>query len=250
MLYKEWLSMREKAYLWLGIYAGLILLTLIVWSPNERFGPFTLYTVYGNLNDLDFISFTIPLFVEWLSFSASVTWIAALFGGADMISDELDKGTLSFLLTKPLSRARIYTTKMLLNVAGLTLMFGLSSGVVFVIDRFQPHPVGLWQAFVWSLLIWVVGVTIILLSGLISVFTRNVLQTIALTVAIPAGFGLMGSIALSVLSSLFIFLAERNIFLPIDMNSNLLLVWSTPALVILACGFFWGGIVAFKRKEF
>ncbi|NWJ95729.1 MAG: ABC transporter permease [Chloroflexi bacterium] len=226
--------MRGKFYFWLGIYAGLMLIGLIRWSPNQAYNVVTTDFTTG----MEFTPFVVPLFISWINFSGFITLIAALFGGVDLVSDEVDKNTLSFLLTKPISRTRIYLTKLLLNVVGLTLIFGLSSGVVLFIDQLQPQRVNLLEALGDMLSVLTAAIIVIFLSGLISVFTRNTLQTIAVAVAILLGVSLSGAFVISKVASLLTPTVEVGVTIGILGAIGLL------------CGLFWSGLIAFNHKEF
>ncbi len=242
MLYKEWTSVRFKFYLWAAIYGALVLSLLTFWSPWSRFG--------NSWYKLGYPLFIQPVYLDWLNFSSVVIILTALLGGVDMISDELDKGTLSFLLTRPITRRRIYTTKILINLLGLGAIYGLSSAVMLTFDQLQPKSVNLLEGLGLTLVVYAIGAILICLAGLISVFTRNALQTISLTIAIP--FSLVILVALNLYTILpFIgtFTGTELKFQP-NLSAEMSLTLLAIAMIGTIAGLFWSGLVAFSRKEF
>lgn len=83
--------------------------------------------------------------------------IACLLSGGSMVRDDLQAGTLGFLLTRPLSRARLLILKYLCHVAWLEVSLGLNvllltlSGLGLGIDR--AALIGIWLAAVQLLVI-------------------------------------------------------------------------------------------------
>ena len=108
MVYKEWLTVRYKMLLALVTYTLLGVLSVIAWTTAWK----------------------TSLMGIWLPVSLAGTCFMGALGGVDLISEEKDKGTISFLLTRPVSRARIYTTKIGLNVIGLASVYGLLTLIV------------------------------------------------------------------------------------------------------------------------
>src|SRR3978361_152574 len=101
MVYKEWRHTRSKFVFVLIIYilAGMVVSTLL--------NPANIFT-------------RLSIFHQWVIASVYITIGGAILAGADTIAEENGKSTLSFLLTRPLSRANIYTVKFLVN--SLTLL--------------------------------------------------------------------------------------------------------------------------------
>lgn len=164
MLYKEWTTVRLKFYLALLIYGVVALILSTVWLPLN----------WGYTG--------VKLFELWLTIGLLVSFFTAILGGVDLVSDEVDKGTLSFLLTRPIARTRIYSTKIGLNIAAFGVAFLGSSAVMLVIDRLQPSPVDLAEALGYTGLILMGGIGLICLTGLISIFTGSVMRTMAFTI--------------------------------------------------------------------
>src|SRR5690349_7139796 len=151
MLYKEWITVRFKFWLWLALYGLLGLLSVTLLSPTR----------YYVAASSDYIPS--PLFSIWISVSTLVTIFAAILGGVDILAEELERGTLSFLLTRHITRIRIYTSKILLNVTGLAGSYILVSLIILLIDRFQPNPINLGEALGSLALILLLGSAIVCL---------------------------------------------------------------------------------------
>lgn len=243
MLYKEWKSVRVKFWLWLLIYGGAGVLQLLTWSPGSaRLDVMT--DTYNN-----------PLIQTWLTLGLIITMVVATLGGVDLVSEEVNQSTLSFLLTRPISRTRIYVSKVGLNVAALTIIYGLVSlGLVLFDQFFSPRlpvarfgegitestqPVALSQSLAFIGLTMLIGIIIICVSGLISVLTRTLMQSLALTLPTLLVLGL----------AIFAFSFRQGIFW-LGIVLWPMTVVLAGLLFTLAGLFFCTGLVIFKRKEF
>jgi ABC-type transport system involved in multi-copper enzyme maturation permease subunit len=252
MLYKEWLTVRTKFLLWLIVYAGAMALFL-----------------YGRANH----SYTEPLFQSWLGIACLVMAVISALGGVDIIAEEKSSGTLSFVMTRPISRTRIYTSKIGVNVAALAAASIPANLIMLALDQFIPTPVtwyetinvpcgeatmncGFYGGFELTTLyqstnalqslaaiavILMFGIGVICLSGFISIFATNTIRAIFFT--IPA----------LVLSVVFIGFLVTSINSYYDYYPR----WfsgadGVPGLIIftIAGGFFYAGLITFKRKEF
>ncbi len=259
MLYKEWRAVRLKLLLVLGAYCLLAAyLYLSIPQSNEFFARPTHFYFDNNA-----VPFTIPFYDEWLKYAGFISLGAALLAGMDIIAEERDKETLSFLLAKPLTRTRIFATKILLNTAAWVVIFLIISIVMFLIDQ-QPRvftmeeftrrenlpplittsqimasTVTFGEALVKTGLWLLLGTAVTCLSGFISIFSRSILYSL--------------SISLAVLLTIFIAFAllSRNVFGLYATGSYYKLSGALiPALAVLVIGLFGAGLFFFKRKEF
>jgi ABC-type transport system involved in multi-copper enzyme maturation permease subunit len=164
--------------------------------------------------------------------------VAGVLGGVDIVAEEKANGTLSFLLTRPISRRQIYITKIGVNLAGILAPFLIGSLAVLGVDKVSTN---LADNLLMVSLVLLVGVTTTCLSGLISIFARNTLQSMLLGLVITGS--LIGSFFIleSILSGLI-----WQIIPPTLPAGFLLMV----LLSGLAAGFFGAGISFFNRKEF
>lgn len=268
MVYREWFSLRLKLLLWGVAYGGgmLVFLFASAW-PN----PMTV-TIYQQAGQDVYNT----LFGGWLTIIIVLTPVLALLGSIDLISEENGKGTLSFLLTRPLTRTRIYTTKILLSTGTLVAVCGLSSLLVLLVDQLPrrvlvsrwttapcgenaycsgwsngvlevSRPAELIPALTALGIILAAGTLLICATGLLSIFTRSMLQN-AITAATPV------LIIYLVLNANGPF-ARTSQFAPMQTE---LLNWAELGqrlgwMVGLSGGaviVFLAGLIAFNRKEF
>ncbi|MBN9391761.1 MAG: ABC transporter permease [Chloroflexi bacterium] len=244
MLYKEWLFARQKLLFVLGLYAGAAVLVVTVFSPN-----------YLN-QQVD------PVFHTWILITLFLTGAMGIFGGVDTVAEEADKGTISFLLTRPVSRNNIFLTKLALNAAVIAAIFGLSSVIVFFLDKIpRVHlnytrvtipdgwyleatgtvavpTTGVWEALVSTTAVILLGLVFLCLSALVSVFVRNTITAILLTFIFTGVF----LAAIAVFNDHFI---KSRIDYLVFMNPNIL-----PLLILPVIVFLLAGLASFKHKEF
>jgi len=204
---KEWRLVRYKLWLWL---AGFGLITLNYLLQNVLLKPFEML-VYPDGG----VEKHTTLFENWILIAQGFLPIFAVLGGIDLISEEVGRGTISFLLAKPLSRSRLYITKIGLNSLVLGGVVGLLSLIMLLIDHLPrsvgiskwnvvkvgtaeyagfprneflgpSQPVEIFPALLSIALIILECVAITAIVGLVSIFTRNLLQTLAVA-ALPLG---------------------------------------------------------------
>jgi len=207
MWYKEWRLVHYKLWLWLG---GFGLITLNYLLQNVFLKPFEML-VYPDGG----VETHTSLFENWILIAQGFLPIFAVLGGIDLISEEVGRGTISFLLAKPLSRSRLYLTKIGVNSLVLGGVIGLLSLIMLLIDqlprsvgvsrwnvtkegtavyagflRLRPlepsQPVEIFPALLSIALIILECFVITAMVGLVSIFTRNLLQTLAVS-ALPLG---------------------------------------------------------------
>lgn len=245
MFYKEWKSARVKVLLWLGLYSFFAFiycffatsLSLNGWL--RHFNPATLAVTNFTYNDyLSSLSFTDPLYQGWLAMFFFLTIINAVLGGIDAVSEEKDKQTIGFLLSRPVKRSRIYTAKLIVNNAGLWVASSLASLPVWLVDVTGPKPFGLKLVFLGTIVILLLGTTVICLTALISIFANNAIQTLMISLA-----------ALLVLYLIWYNLAH-NSNIPINTYSAIGLVFYSLTFSGLALALYCAGVSCFAKKEF
>lgn len=195
MWYREWITIRYKFGLVQLLYTMLGFMLATFWNQSTT-------------SDQARVA---PLFENWIMYSPFLILGAAVLGGADLISNETDKSTLSFLLTRPLSRVRIYASKIVFSSLALATTYGLSSLVMLAVDAIPRQrnliilvpnergaafvnagqvtsvPVDLLYAFGSILLITLGGIGVLCLTGLVSIFARNIMQTFIFTAMVSGG---------------------------------------------------------------
>lgn len=249
MFYKEWIAVRFKFYLMLGLYGLASLLTLVLWLSGRSF------------------SGKASLFYSWLTLNLIITLAAGVLAGAGLISEETGNETISFLLTRPLSRFRIYAGKILVNVLALVAAFGLVNGLMLGLSSLDPrHHDAAWtvptfQAGEPGMVIQtlLMGITVVCLGGLLSIFIHNLMVGVIVNVIMTLiGFQFY---------IIFIFkivLKEVIVIDRVDPDGtvrfsvpqvmqvsqsswNLSMVLFLTGLIVVL---FWLGKTAFARKEF
>lgn len=214
MFYKELLNMRLKLAIWALCYG------LIIWGFKNvmdfvRIGGYSESTSGSN-----------PAFEGAQIICFLLTLILPILGGADLIAGETEKGTISFLLSRPISRTQIYTGKLLLNWAGwatIYLTISLILSVMLGATLTNWLTVGA---------ILAMGTAIMFLSATVSIFTHSAVQAIMITVGIILATTFTVGIATSLIS------------LP-DMRLAVL-----GGLGVVSAGLLTAGQMLFTRKEF
>lgn len=244
MWYKEWLTVRFKFGFWLALYIFAAIIVVFFGSS---------YRIGGNWRDPAWVAESIahypriytfpypqPLFLDWLDKAYPITVGLALFGGMDIISGEISQNTLSFLLVRPLSRTALYTSKLLINIGALGVAFISVSLLMLLVDRTTVHPIKIVDGLALTLLVWLLGVATICLGGLISIFTRNVIQTLALTiiaVIVPVS-------SVSIIGWQWIYYLSNTI----SIQSQVLVAFTV--ISILAAIFYRLGLLCFRHRQF
>lgn len=253
MLYKEWKTVRIKFFLWVAVYLGAGVIFII-----EEGG----YNLGHN--------FSVPLFEQWQGISALTMTLGAALGGIDLVADEKANGTLSFLLTKPISRTQIYLSKLGVNIIALAVAFLPVNLLMLAIDRFNPTGISeqgrsseaclqhlieecsrkiqattqasdLLQGIAVIGLILLFGTSIICLTGLVSIFARNTMQAILFTMPALAAF--VGMVAASLVRAGPSGMVGIGYFYSVSIVTPLIVLW-------VGGSFFYVGLYFFKTKEF
>lgn len=158
MLYKEWQSTKFKFYI---LLAGFCLLIFATISPNAyRYG-----SAYN----------------RWANLSVFVMLLGGILCGADLVADEKDKGTLNFLLSRPISRTHIYLSKFCVNFGSLAIAFLIPDFFVFLTNpRSFYFNLGLLLGS--STMIMLVGAISLGIASIISIFSANTIRAISFSV--------------------------------------------------------------------
>lgn len=254
MWYKEWLLARVKFLL-----MAIVMIAIAGLFTSLSFSTL-LTTSYQNRDS--------SLFNLWINLGIALIALGAIMGGVDTISNEVDNNTLSFLLSRPLTRSRVYLTKLGINALWISVLFTVSCLYFLAIDQI-PRQVGVYEPVTESnscgyaiytgtklvgfkladstplvtglfqtAAIVLIGCGLLCLNTLISLFTRNVTQSLT--------FGLAGTIMVYFASQII------GAFLGLN-NYNYLQADKLPltftVVLFLTLIVFSIGLVAFKRKE-
>jgi ABC-type transport system involved in multi-copper enzyme maturation permease subunit len=253
MWYKEWLAVRPKFIMTAVIMTGLALL-VIVGRPNSWTDSMKPNSSYFSI---------------WAVLAAFVVVLMGIIGGADLFSAEKDQNTFSFLLTKPVSRAKVFAVKIGLNAASIGVVLVGSSLLLLFFDN-MPRMVEYQQLTVYEnsngYISWTVGdssqipavgtslgaalpaiaggialgFAVLCLTALISLITSNVLQTCLVSLMAVTFLGI-------ILITLTVITGGPNLLSNFYKPSAAFLYLGI--LTTLAFGFLIIGARAFKRKE-
>ncbi len=228
MFYKEWLIARPKFKI--ITYTHLSLLWLL--------GVVLIYQVISRPENLTYLA----LFDSWYQIGAFVTLFMAVLASADAFSEEFGKNTLSFIMSRPLSRNYLYSRKIINAILLVTLPIAIigislilldliffSKGSLFIIDL-----MGL--LFLLSL-----AITIVCLGMLVSLFTSNSLVSLILTLGIAGIALIIGTQSGWQLTSIIVFLTLNG------ASHNLEIF---PILWGLNLALYFGGLIVFSRRQF
>ena len=214
MFYKEWLNIRPKLVIWALAYG------LVVWS----FKSLPLASYMADVASGEF------MYTGAQTISFYLTLILPILGGADLIAGESERGTLGFLLSRPISRRNIYLGKLAINWLGWASIYTVSSLIIALM---------LGTSFV-SLLsipaIVLVGTAIMCLSAPVSIFTTSTIHAIMLTTGV-------------MIATAFILISSFSIFY-IEMSDIELLLASVVGTGTVSVGLLTVGQMIFARKEF
>lgn len=96
--------------------------------------------------------------------------------GAGLIAGEVNKGTIFFLLGKPISRERVVLTKYAISASILFAIIGLGSVILLVTAVIAGHPQPIGGVVISTLLLWLGVLFVLGLALLFSVIFTDVLR--------------------------------------------------------------------------
>jgi ABC-type transport system involved in multi-copper enzyme maturation permease subunit len=137
--------------------------------------------------------YDVYIWSQWFSKTApQVLAILAAIMGAGLIAGEVGKGTIFFLLSKPVSRTRVLLTKYSVNALALLGISVLSSAAILVAAAVRGQPVHWAGVAVSSLLLWVGMLFILGLATLCSLFFKDVLRPLVIALLVVIVLSLPG----------------------------------------------------------
>lgn len=107
---------------------------------------------------------------------AEVLALLAAVLGASLIGGEVNKGTIFFLLSKPVSRVRVLLVKYAVSAALLLAMIVVSSAALLVTAAIVGHPQNPGGVAISTLLLWLGTLFVLGLALLFSVLYKDVLR--------------------------------------------------------------------------
>lgn len=199
MLKKELIEAR-----WKTIICGLLALLLVEVSATT-YGLFISLLKGPNLEQMPAFlqqqmtsllsSYDLYLWGNWFAKNGtqSMAVMAAILG-ASLIAGETSRGTIFFLLGKPVSRERVLLTKYAISALLLLVVIGLSSVALLVTAVIVGHPQSIVGVLTSTVLLWLGVLMVLGLALLFSVLFHDVLRPllcalgITLLLALPGFF--------------------------------------------------------------
>ncbi len=128
---------------------------------------------------------------QWFSKNGpEILAILAAVLGASLIASEVSKGTIFFLLSKPVSRDRVLLTKYLVSALILLGVLLLSSVAILIAAAIVGHPQQVGGVLISTILLWLGMLFVLGLALLFSVLFHDVLR--------PLIFSLLLTLLLSI----------------------------------------------------
>jgi ABC-type transport system involved in multi-copper enzyme maturation permease subunit len=122
-------------------------------------------------------SYDVYVWGQWYEKNgAEVLALLAAVLGASLIGGEVNKGTIFFLLSKPVSRVRVLLVKYAVSAALLLAMIVLSSATLLVTAAIVGRPQNLGGLAISTLLLWLGTLFVLGLALLFSVLYKDVLR--------------------------------------------------------------------------
>lgn len=132
---------------------------------------------------------------QWFSKSGpEILAVLAAVLGAGLIAGEVHKGTIFFLLSKPVSRDRVLLTKYLVSAFVLFGMLLLSSVAILIAAAVMGHPQNVGGMLISTLLLWLGMLFVLGLALLFSVLFHDVLRPLIFSLLLPLLLSIPGLI--------------------------------------------------------
>lgn len=151
-------------------------------TANTTQLPDALTRQLGNLNSYDAY-----LWSMWFGKSGTQLNLAfAVLLGAPLIAGEASKGSIFFLLSRPLSRTRILLLKYITSAAILLLIALVGSATLLIAAALQGHTQHLGGVLASTLLLWLASLFVLGSSAIFSILLSDTLRAVAATAGVMA----------------------------------------------------------------
>ncbi len=180
-------ELNAKKLFWITmILSGLVVGVFAILGINERGVTIFTYTMELPGATTDFISrevFYKSLF-STLGVGIWLTWIATILGlisTAPLVPDFVASGSVELTLSKPISRARIFLTKLLTGLLFMALQVSVFTGASFLVIGLRA---GVWEPG----LFWAIPIVVAFFSylycvcALVGLLTRSTIAALLLTI--------------------------------------------------------------------
>jgi len=197
LVWKEVRETRWKHVVGFLVLAALgVLLAGMYRYLRDLVGDLPLTGELARMLEAQLANYFLYLWANWYGKNLyQLTSILAIVVGMGLVAAEAGNGTLGFLLTRPVSRAAVFTTKYLTGAAGLALTVAGASVVTWLASGAFGHPipagrflVGIIPAIAGTLVIYGVAVLCSTLSG-DQVRAGAAAAVLAALLSVPSWFG-------------------------------------------------------------
>jgi ABC-2 type transport system permease protein len=140
-------------------------------------------------------TYAVYVWGQWFSKTGpEVLAVLAAVLGASLIASEVSKGTIFFLLSKPISRERVLLVKYAVSALILLGVMVLSSAALLVAAAILGYPQNIGGMAVSTLLLWLGMLFVLGLALLFSVLFKDVLRPLIFALLIPLVLSIPGYI--------------------------------------------------------
>jgi ABC-type transport system involved in multi-copper enzyme maturation permease subunit len=190
MIAKELIDARWKAIIGMVLAAITVLIGVFTFElAKNALNTSKLGNAPGFLGDIlarlgNYDSYIWNQNYNLASNTGLILMIVALLIGSSLIANEVSKGTIFLLLSRPLSRDQIVLTKYAVGAIVLLAMNVLVGIVLILGTAISGHSVDVAGVAVSALLFWLGTLFVLGLSTLFSILFSDVLRPLALTVVV------------------------------------------------------------------
>jgi len=138
-------------------------------------------------------SYSLYVWSQWFPKNGTdiLAILAAILGGG-LIAGEVSKGTIFFILSRPISRERLLLTKYGVGVAVLLIVTVLASAALLIVSAIEGHPQGLSQVLIATLLLWLGALFVLGIATLFSVIFADILRPVVLALVVTVVVSIPG----------------------------------------------------------
>ncbi|MCW3491665.1 ABC transporter permease [Dethiobacter alkaliphilus] len=249
LIAKEFRENRWKLVL------GLIVMSLLSLSLPLMYD--TIIGMYEGFGDLGWIAELIPpqimgsfsafLWSQWNAKNLyQIGTIVVILLGMSTIAGEVSNKTISFLLTRPISRRAVFFSKVIAGSLMLWLIIAVSTGAMILYAVLaRPEVVEVGRLFVATLITGVGLTTIYLFTVFVSTLLDDSVKAAGVAAVVLLVNSVMGWFNATRVYSIFTHMGGAEYFL-----GGVFPVWPVLIMLVLSGVFLMAGMNMLERKEF
>ena len=191
MLYKEMLAARTKFGLLMVLYVSAALFVAVFAAPSLEPLPPQLIQTFDPSSELSNVPvseewvtqvWVVPqsIFGRWIDLTLLLTLFSVVLLGANLIAGEEERSTIGFLLARPVSRSRIFLTKLAVSIGAFVIPLLSGALVARFADR-DNSTISAEQSMAWLSLVVAFGLVGICVAALISALTPSLQRAYGLS---------------------------------------------------------------------